>query len=139
LDHGIEGSAERSKANKPAQGKIRIVGERHPEHIELRIGDDGRGLALHKLHEKGIADGSFSADNPPTREAIAELIFRSGLSTAAEVTQISGRGVGMDAVRTFLSEQGASIRIALKEPSGAALGFAPFEFVMHIPSTAYTH
>jgi chemotaxis protein histidine kinase CheA len=139
LDHGIETPADRILANKPAQGTLHFACDRRADHLELRIGDDGRGLALHKLYDKGVANGWFSADAHPTRDAVAELIFRSGLSTAAAVTQVSGRGVGMDAVRTFLKDQGASIRIALKEPTGAGFGFAPFEFVIHVPAAAYGH
>ncbi|MGO9991089.1 MAG: Hpt domain-containing protein [Steroidobacteraceae bacterium] len=139
LDHGIEAPEERISAKKSAQGKIRFACERHADHVELRIGDDGQGLALHKLYEKGLANGLFAADDHPTRGAVAELIFRSGLSTAAQVTQVSGRGVGMDAVRTFLKEQGATIRIAINEPAGTELGFTPFEFVIHVPVPAYSH
>ena len=140
LDHGIEAPADRILANKPPQGKLHFACERNADHVELRIGDDGHGLALHKLYEKGLAKGAFSTDDPrPTREAVAELIFQSGLSTAAQLTQVSGRGVGMDAVRTFLKDQGATIRIALKEPSGAEFGFAPFDFVIRVPTAAYGH
>jgi len=139
LDHGIEAPAARLLANKPAQGTLHFTCERHADHLELRIGDDGRGLALHKLYEQAVAKDWFSADLRPSHDAVAELIFRSGLSTAAEVTQVSGRGVGMDAVRTFLKEQGATIRIDLKEPVGAEFGFAPFEFLIHVPTAAYSH
>jgi chemotaxis protein histidine kinase CheA len=139
LDHGIEAPAERIKAHKPGQGRIRLSCGRHSDHIELRIADDGQGLALHKLYEKGVAGGVFRPDQAPDRDAIADLIFRSGLSTAEQVTQISGRGVGMDAVRTFLEEQGASIHISLEETPTAALGYTPFEFVVHIPAGAYSH
>jgi len=139
LDHGIEAPADRIAAQKPAQGKIRFACERHADHVELHIGDDGQGLALHKLYAKGLASGLFAADERPARATVAEMIFASGLSTAAQVTQVSGRGVGMDAVRTFLKEQGAAIRIAMKDPAGTELGLAPFEFVIHVPTTAYRH
>jgi chemotaxis protein histidine kinase CheA len=139
LDHGIEAPAGRIAAKKPAEGNIRFACERHTDHVELRIGDDGQGLALHKLYEKGLANGLFAADERPTREMVAEIIFRSGLSTAAQITQVSGRGVGMDAVRTFLQAQGATIRIALKEPLGVELGYAPFEFLIHVPAAALAH
>jgi chemotaxis protein histidine kinase CheA len=139
LDHGIEAPAERITAKKPAAGKISFTCERHADHMELRIGDDGQGLALHKLYEKGRANGLFAADDRPTRETVAEIIFRSGLSTAAQVTQVSGRGVGMDAVRTFLKEQDATIRIVMADPTGTELGSTPFEFVIHVPATAYRH
>ncbi len=139
LDHGIEAPTDRNAAQKPAQGKIRFACERHADHVELNIGDDGQGLALHKLYAKGLASGLFAADARPARASVAEMIFASGLSTAAQVTQVSGRGVGMDAVRTFLKEQGATVRIAMKDPAGTELGLAPFEFVIHVPTTAYRH
>jgi HPt (histidine-containing phosphotransfer) domain-containing protein len=139
LDHGIEAPAERIVAGKSAQGHLHFACERHADHLDIRIGDDGQGLALHKLYAKGVAEGLFKAGEQAPRTAVADIIFRSGLSTATQVTQVSGRGVGMDAVRTFLTQQGASIRVALKEPSGTALGFAPFEFLIHVPVAAYSH
>ena len=104
----------------------------------MRIADDGRGLALGKLYEKGVAAGVFSANERPTRQSIAELIFRSGLSTSERVTQVSGRGVGMDAARNFLKEQGATLRIELTGPETTS-DFAPFEFVVEIPLTACSY
>jgi chemotaxis protein histidine kinase CheA len=139
LDHGIETPAERLRANKPEQGSVRIACERSGDRVELHISDDGRGLALDKLYVKGIDNGMFSATERPPPQAIAELIFRSGLSTSAGVTQVSGRGVGMDAVRTFLKEQGATVRISLREAGAAARGFAPFMFIIDVPRAAYNH
>lgn len=136
LDHGIEGPEDRKKAGKQECGRIRFVCERNGDATELHISDDGRGLALHKLYEKGLANGVFQAGEKPAPEAVAELIFESGLSTAAEVTQVSGRGVGMDAVRTFLQEQGSDIRVKLLEPV-SELGFTPFVFVINLPSSAF--
>jgi chemotaxis protein histidine kinase CheA len=138
LDHGIEAPADRLRVSKPEQGTLRFKCERNGDRVQLHISDDGRGLALHKLYEKGVASGLFGAGEQPTRDAVADVIFRSGLSTSEAVTQVSGRGVGMDAVRTFLKEQGASIRIALQE-SGQKLGFAPFEFIVDVPLAACSH
>jgi HPt (histidine-containing phosphotransfer) domain-containing protein len=138
LDHGIESPEERERVHKPEQGTVRLSCIDQAGKVELHISDDGRGLALHKLYEKGITSGLFAADERPTRDSVAEIIFRSGLSTSAKVTQVSGRGVGMEAVRTFLKEQGASIRIVLAK-SGPELGFTPFEFVIDVPATAYGH
>jgi len=81
----------------------------------------------------------FGADEHPTRRAVADTIFHSGISTAAKLTDISGRGVGMDAVRTFLQEQGATISIRLPDENGLELGFAPFEFVIALPPAALGH
>jgi chemotaxis protein histidine kinase CheA len=138
LDHGIEAPADRLRARKSEQGTLRFLCERRGDRVELHISDDGRGLALHKLYEKGVASGLFGPSEQPTPETIADIIFQSGLSTSEAVTQVSGRGVGMDAVRTFLKEHGASIRIALKE-SGQKLGFAPFEFIVDVPLAACSH
>ena len=138
LDHGIESPEERRQAHKPMQGKVQFACTREGGHVQLHVSDDGRGLALHKLYEKGLAAGLFKPGEPASREAIAEVIFLSGLSTSERVTQVSGRGVGMEAVRTFLKEQGASIRIALGN-TGKELGFTPFQFVIDIPPEAYKH
>jgi HPt (histidine-containing phosphotransfer) domain-containing protein len=138
LDHGIEAPADRLRANKPEQGLLRVACERNDDQVELRVSDDGRGLALHKLYEKGIANGIFSATAKPACQEVADLVFNAGLSTATQVTQVSGRGVGMDAVRVFLKEHGATVRIVLKN-AAQELGFAPFEFVISVPPTAYRH
>lgn len=135
LDHGIESPADRRKAGKSEAGHIRFVCQRQGQGVDLHISDDGRGLALHKLYEKGLAQGRFNAGEKPDPAAIAELIFESGLSTAEQVSQVSGRGVGMDAVRTFLKEQGGEIAIVL-HGSAAELGFCPFEFMIRLPSAA---
>jgi chemotaxis protein histidine kinase CheA len=137
LDHGIEMPDERTRMGKPQQGKLQFVCNRNEGKVQLRIRDDGRGLAPHKLYEKGAAAGVF-ADGKPTAQAVADIIFMPGLSTSAQVTQVSGRGVGMDALRTFLKEQGASVRIELTG-AGTTFDFTPFEFVIGIPQAAYTH
>jgi len=138
LDHGIEAPEDRVVAGKPKAGKLTFSCVNNGEKMELHIGDDGRGLALHKLYQKGVESGKFSPDAPVSPQAVAEIIFASGLSTATEVTQVSGRGVGMDAVRAFLSEQGAGIRIDLTE-TRESLGFTPFRFVIELPESAFTH
>lgn len=138
LDHGIEAPEERRGASKPEHGQLHISCERRQNQVELHIADDGRGLALHKLHEKGLAAGLFGADEIPSPESVAETIFHAGLSTAESLTQVSGRGVGMDAVRAFLKEQGADIRVVLRQ-STLQLYFTPFKFVISVPSSAFSH
>jgi len=139
LDHGIEGRAERVSSHKPEQGRVRVTATRAGAGIELRLSDDGRGLALHKLHDRGLSEGIFTAGQKPTRATVADMIFRPGLSTSETLTQVSGRGVGMDAVRTFLKEQGASIKIVLDDPDGLKMDFAPFGFIIDIPEAACKH
>jgi chemotaxis protein histidine kinase CheA len=137
MDHGIEAPPEREAAGKPAQGRLRFACEDNNGAMELHINDDGRGLALHKLYEKGVANGVFSADSPPSAQAVADLIFHSGLSTAQTVSMVSGRGVGMDAVRAFLKEHGASVRIVLDSTPGT-LSFTPFRFVISLPISTFS-
>lgn len=137
LDHGIEPPEDRKLANKLEQGRLSFTCANDNGRMELHICDDGRGLALHKLYQKGLVDGLFSPEEKPAPEAVAELIFNSGLSTAEQVTQVSGRGVGMDAVRAFLNNHGADVRIVLHNP-GNELGFTPFKFVIGLPSKSYT-
>lgn len=136
LDHGIETPADRLLAHKPERGHIRFDCERKGDLVSLRISDDGRGLALHTLYAKAVNHGVFAADERPTRRAVADSIFLSGLSTSTDVTQISGRGVGMEAVRTFLGEQNATIRIELADPDDTELDFAPFAFLITVPPAA---
>ena len=137
MDHGIESPSEREKAGKPAQGRLRFACENNNGEMELHINDDGRGLALHKLYEKGLSSGVFAADSKPSAQAVADLIFHSGLSTAQTVSMVSGRGVGMDAVRAFLKEHGSSVRIVLDAESGE-LGFTPFRFVISLPPSTFS-
>ena len=135
LDHGIESVEQRRAAGKADAGSIRFACRTDGDAVELTIGDDGRGLALHKLYEKGLAAGRFAPDVAVNPGSVAELIFASGLSTAEQVTQVSGRGVGMDAVRAFLAEHGATIAIDLAQ-SSQPLGFTPFRFVIRVPRSA---
>ena len=136
MDHGIELPEERLRVNKPAAGTISFTCERRDEQLELHVRDDGRGLALHSLFRKGVALGLFHADDKPPRQVVADMVFRSGLSTAGQVSQVSGRGVGMDAARAFLAEQGASVAIVLLDEA-TELNFAPFKFVIRVPAAAF--
>jgi HPt (histidine-containing phosphotransfer) domain-containing protein len=137
MDHGIEAADQRVQAGKSAEGNLTFACIDNGQQMELHISDDGRGLALHKLHEKGVKDGVFKAGQKPAVQEVADLIFHSGMSTAEKVSDISGRGVGMDAVRTFMREQQADIRLEMAAVSGDNFGFTPFRFVITLPATAY--
>lgn len=135
LDHGIEPPAERLVQGKPVEGCLHFGCYRHGQTLELRLGDDGRGLALHKLHAKGVNHGIFQADAPPPNpQQVAGLVFQSGLSTAERVSQISGRGVGLDAARALLREQGGDLDICLLD-APARLDYTLFEFIIHLPES----
>ncbi len=114
LDHGIEMPEVRLKKHKTPEGVVTISATQEGAFLRLTISDDGQGLAIPKLREKGLAAGLLAGNN--TLQDIAELVFVSGMSTATEVSDISGRGVGMDAVRRFLESIGGSISIELLGP-----------------------
>jgi two-component system chemotaxis sensor kinase CheA len=104
VDHGIESPAERINAGKPAQGTVRLAAYHQGNQIVIEAGDDGHGIDRDRLMAKAIERGILSqADAATLSETDAlNLIFHPGLSTAAQVTAISGRGVGMDVVKTVL-------------------------------------
>lgn len=110
IDHGIEMPQERAAAGKPAQASIRLSAWHQGGHIALQVSDDGKGLNREKILAKARDAGMSLADNMPDSE-VWPLIFAPGLSTAAEVTDISGRGVGMDVVRRNIQSLGGSVDI----------------------------
>ena len=98
----------------------------------VAVGDDGRGLDLERLRVKySELHGQEKAETASVEE-VAEIIFQSGMSTAQELTDISGRGVGMDAVRSFVHAEGGSVTLALNTDEGNAAACA-FELKLKIP------
>ena len=137
MDHGIEGIDERLEKGKPESGKIQLHVEREAEFANLSISDDGRGLAISRIYKMAIEKGMYEADAPkPSATEIANLIFSSGFSTADEVTDVSGRGVGMDAVKGFLEQAGGGIEVVLGEGDEDD-DFRSFTTNIKIPSTFY--
>ncbi len=122
IDHGIETAEERTIKGKMPEGKISIRTRQENDTIHIRISDDGRGLAIKKLKEKGVLAGLISEN--ADIQTVAELIFQPGLSTAAAVSHISGRGVGMDAVKKFIEEARGSIQVQLLAEQGDHVPFA---------------
>ncbi|MBM7856059.1 two-component system chemotaxis sensor kinase CheA [Desulfohalotomaculum tongense] len=106
IDHGIEPPEERERLGKPRVGKLHLKASYHESHIVITISDDGRGIDADKLRQKAVEKGLYdreSASRLTDREAL-ELIFKAGFSTAKEVSDLSGRGVGMDVVRTAIEQ-----------------------------------
>ncbi len=129
-DHGLETPAERAAAGKPETGRITLQARHEGGAIVIEISDDGRGLPAGKLRAKAVAAGVLTplqAEQMSDLEA-RQLIFLPGLSTAAEVTSVSGRGVGMDVVRTNIEKIGGAIELASVEGRGAC-------FTIRIPLT----
>ncbi len=99
MDHGIEDAERRAAAGKPAQGRLTLSAYHQGGSIVIAVKDDGAGLNTEKIRRKAIAQGLITPDQVLTENEIHLLIFRPGFSTADQVTEISGRGVGMDVVR----------------------------------------
>ena len=135
MDHGIETAAERAAQGKPEQGTITLDVTEENGRVVLALSDDGRGLALRKLRDKATAQGIVYPNEELSELELGDLIFQSGLSTAANVSDISGRGVGMDAMRKFVEKLGGEveIRFTKKTPLGDP-DYRPFEFRIILPA-----
>jgi HAMP domain-containing protein/HPt (histidine-containing phosphotransfer) domain-containing protein len=135
VDHGLETAEERKASGKPDKGTISLVVEQDNKgRIILRMSDDGRGLAINKLKKKAIEQGIFKRGEEATDQQLAELIFMSGLSTADTVSDVSGRGVGMDAMRKFVEKLGGTIEIHFKGKLNQDTGYQAFESWIILPS-----
>ena len=122
-DHGLETAEERRAVGKPEHGLIRLSAYHEGGYIIIRIADDGRGLDTERIKAKAIAQGLVSevdAEKLPEAQ-IHKFIFAPGFSTAAKVTNVSGRGVGMDVVRNNIDQIGGTIDV--KSVAGAGLSF----------------
>jgi two-component system chemotaxis sensor kinase CheA len=129
-DHGLETPEERRAAGKPETGRIMLNAYHEGGHIIIEVSDDGRGLNIAKIREKALSKGlATEAEIAQMTEAqIRSFIFRAGFSTAAAVTAISGRGVGMDVVRSNIERIGGTIELTTEFGSGSC-------FTIKIPLT----
>jgi len=137
VDHGIELPQERIEAGKSESGTIEIETHQKEGHLEIVLRDDGKGINLTRLQQKGIEDGIFTEADQPLPEQIAALIFYSGVSTKDAVSSISGRGVGMDAVKQFLLQNGGDISLRLLAERTQESDFVPFETIITLPEGFY--
>ncbi len=111
LDHGIEKPADRKKAGKPETGEVTLSLNREGGDVVLRMIDDGAGIPAQVIRDKAIRQGMMSADEDLSEREILQFILQPGFSTAQQVTQISGRGVGMDVVASEIKQLGGSLDI----------------------------
>lgn len=113
VDHGIETPAERRAAHKPARGKITLAARHEQGHIVLTISDDGRGINTQKLRASAVQKGLISEAEAAglSEEKAVDLLFLSGVSSSEKVTDLSGRGVGMDIVRSNIERLNGSIQV----------------------------
>ena len=123
VDHGIESPEERTRVGKPPQGRLLLRAFHEGGHVNIEISDDGAGIDPEKIKKKALANGVVSqaeAARMSDRE-ILNLIFVSGLSTAEQVSNISGRGVGMDVVKTYIERIGGTVDINSKLGQGTTI------------------
>lgn len=111
VDHGIEDPAQRQSANKPEIGKIELNISRQGTDVVVEFHDDGKGIDVNRIKEKAISLGLMKADQSLEKEEILQFIFHPGFSTAQQITQISGRGVGLDVVQSSIKALGGHVTV----------------------------
>ena len=118
LDHGLESPEERTAAGKPGTGKLQLNAYHDSGHIVIEVKDDGRGLARDKILKKAIEKGIVTPEQTLTDAEVNMLIFAPGFSTADKVTDISGRGVGMDVVKRNIEALRGSVQVRSRPGMG---------------------
>lgn len=121
LDHGIETPEERAKKGKPEQGTLKLKAYHSGNHVYVEIEDDGQGINKEKVIHKAIQNGVITAEQSQsmTDQQIYELIMASGFSTADKISDVSGRGVGLDVVKNTIESLGGSITIDSRPDEGS--------------------
>jgi len=129
-DHGLEGPEDRVASGKPERGRINLNAFHEGGHIVIEVGDDGRGLPVDRIRNKIITNGlATEAElSSMTDQQIRSFIFRAGFSTASAVTSVSGRGVGMDVVKTNIERISGTVDVTSEEGRGTV-------FTVKIPLT----
>jgi chemosensory pili system protein ChpA (sensor histidine kinase/response regulator) len=112
VDHGIEMPEARKASGKPPVALLKLSARREGNRVVIQIADDGAGLDYRAIRRKALQGGFIQEDDEPGEEALASLIFRAGFSTRDAISEVSGRGVGMDVVRENIQELKGSVRVA---------------------------
>lgn len=128
MDHGIEMPEDRIRAGKPREGIISLNASHNGNLIVIKISDDGKGMSPQKIFESAVKKGLVSADAKLTERQMLEFIFAPGFSTASKVTNLSGRGVGMDVVKKSLDKINGTVGIETELGKGST-------FFLRIPLT----
>jgi two-component system, chemotaxis family, sensor kinase CheA len=121
VDHGIEPADERLTVGKPARGTIYLNAYHQGTQVVIEVRDDGRGIDLTALRARAVEKGILKSEDAQrlSEQDTLNLIFESGLSTAAEVTEVSGRGIGMDVVRTVLDRLKGTVQVSSQKGRGS--------------------
>ncbi|WP_137936147.1 Hpt domain-containing protein [Chitinivorax sp. B] len=128
IDHGLESREKRIEAGKPEVGEISLSLKQEGNELVLILADDGAGLNLGKIREKAISKGLITADQVLSDEEAMYLIFEPGFSTADALSQLSGRGIGMDVVKNEISDLGGRVQLDSEIGKGT-------RFTIHLPLT----
>ncbi len=128
IDHGLESPEKRLAAGKPVEGCVRLVAIHRSGRIVIEVSDDGAGINRQRVKEIAAEKGLIDLDAPMSDEEVDNLIFLPGFSTAKEVSNVSGRGVGMDVVKRSIQTLGGRISIASQPGKGSV-------FTMSLPLT----
>ena len=123
FDHAIEPAAERAAAGKPAAGSIRLEALQRGNHVVIEVADDGRGIDPELVRQRAATLGLIEQDAVLSRQEILDLIFAPGPSTTSEVTETSGRGVGMDVVRENVTALGGIVHVDSQLGRGTTVVF----------------
>jgi chemosensory pili system protein ChpA (sensor histidine kinase/response regulator) len=126
--HGIEKPEDRKKAGKPESGTITIALHREGSEVVVEVSDDGAGMNLKAIRDKGISVGLVRADQQLSDEDILQLVLEPGFSTAGAVSTLSGRGVGMDVVASEIKKLGGALHMETKQGEGS-------RFTIRLPLT----
>ncbi len=126
VSHGIEPPEQRQRRGKDSTGRIVIRVGREATELVIQINDDGQGLDLDKIYERALDRGLIKPDSDPSDAELAELIFASGLTTVDAVSELSGRGIGMDVVSNTVRQIGGSVLVDSKPDQGT-------RFIIRIP------
>lgn len=128
VDHGIEAPQTRHEAGKSEQGLVKLIARHVGASVEIRVSDDGAGLDPEQILKRAVERGLVERDANLSEAEIYDLVFHAGFSTAAAVTAVSGRGVGMDVVRRQVQALGGTVRVESQVGQGAST-------IMSIPLT----
>ncbi|HVV83800.1 MAG TPA: chemotaxis protein CheA, partial [Kofleriaceae bacterium] len=124
LDHGIESVEERRAAGKPERGLVRVAAYHRGGNVVIEVSDDGRGLDLDRIRARAIERGLLDPAQELTDPELADLVFAPGFSTATEVSDVSGRGVGMDVVRRNVASLNGSVSLERRPGGGTSCRIA---------------
>lgn len=128
IDHGLEDTADRIALNKPEVGSILLTISRQGTDVIVSFSDDGKGIDAEKIREKALSQGLIKEDQTLDSEELLQFIFHPGFSTAKSVTQISGRGVGLDVVQSEIKSLGGHVSVSSEVGKGTT-------FTIRVPTT----